>query len=61
MVSSLIALSFGIETTFGATRHVIRIGLIVVVAPLVFARFRSPGGRVETPPRPLLQAADASR
>ena len=43
---SLIALSLGIETAFVATHHVIRIGLIVVGAPLVFARFRSPGGRV---------------
>ena len=42
---SLIALSLGIETAFVATHHVIRIGLIVVVAPLVFARFRPPGNR----------------
>ena len=40
---SLIALSIGIETAFVATHHVIRIGLIVVGAPLVFARLRSPG------------------
>ncbi|MCY4467737.1 MAG: AbrB family transcriptional regulator [Thiotrichales bacterium] len=42
---SLIALSLGIETAFVATHHVVRIGLIVVVAPLVFARFGSPGRR----------------
>ena len=42
---SLIALSLGIETAFVATHHVIRIGLIVVVGPLVFARFRPPGNR----------------
>ena len=42
---SLIALSLGIETAFVATHHVIRIGLIVVGAPLVFARFGSPGAR----------------
>lgn len=40
---SLIALSIGIETAFVATHHVIRIGLIVVGAPFVFARLRSPG------------------
>ena len=39
---SLIALSLGIETAFVATHHVIRIALIVVGAPFVFARFRSP-------------------
>ena len=43
---SLIALSLGIETAFVATHHVIRIGLIVIGAPLVFARLRSSGGRV---------------
>ena len=42
--TSLIALSLGIETAFVATHHVIRIGFIVVVAPLVFKRFRQPGG-----------------
>ena len=42
---SLIALSLGIETAFVATHHVIRIGFIVVGAPLVFARFGSPRGR----------------
>ena len=42
---SLIALSLGIETAFVATHHVIRIGLIVVVAPLVFTRIRRPGGQ----------------
>ena len=48
---SLIALSLGIETAFVATHHVIRIGLIVMAAPLVFARIspprdrRPPGGR----------------
>ena len=42
---SLIALSLGIETAFVATHHVLRIGLIVVVAPLVFARFGSPVSR----------------
>ena len=42
---SLIALSLGIETAFVATHHVIRIGLIVVGAPLVFARFGSRRGR----------------
>ena len=41
---SLIALSLGIETAFVATHHVIRIGLIVVAAPLVFSRLRRPGG-----------------
>ena len=41
---SLIALSLGIETAFVATHHVIRIGLIVVAAPLVFSRFRRPDG-----------------
>ena len=41
---SLIALSLGIETAFVATHHVIRIGLIVVAAPLVFARIRQAGG-----------------
>ena len=47
---SLIALSLGIETAFVATHHVIRIGLIVMAAPLVFARIsppkdpRPPGG-----------------
>ncbi len=40
---SPIALSLGIETVFVATHHVIRIGLIVVAAPLVFARLRPPG------------------
>ena len=43
---SLIALSLGIETAFVATHHVLRIGLVVVAAPLVFARFGSPGGRI---------------
>ena len=42
---SLIALSLGIETAFVATHHIIRIGLIVVVAPLVFTRIRRPGGQ----------------
>lgn len=42
---SLIALSLGIETAFVATHHVVRIGLIVVGAPFVFARFGSPGAR----------------
>ena len=42
---SLIALSLGIEAAFVATHHVIRIGLIVVGAPFVFARLRSPGRR----------------
>ncbi len=42
---SLIALSLGIETAFVATHHVLRIGLVVVAAPLVFARFGSPGRR----------------
>ena len=42
---SLVALSLGIETAFVATHHVIRIGLIVVGAPLVFARFGSPRDR----------------
>ena len=42
---SLIALSLGIETAFVATHHVIRIGLIVMAAPLVFARLRPPGER----------------
>ena len=42
---SLIALSLGIETAFVATHHVIRIGFIVVGAPLVFARFGSPPAR----------------
>ena len=42
---SLIALSLGIETAFIATHHVIRIALIVVAAPLVFARLRPPGDR----------------
>ena len=42
---SLIALSLGIETAFVATHHVIRIGLIVVGAPYVFARLRSRGRR----------------
>ena len=41
---SLIALSLGIETAFVATHHVLRIALIVVGAPLVFARLRSSGG-----------------
>ena len=41
---SLIALSLGIETAFVATHHVIRIGLIVVGAPLVFAYLRQPRG-----------------
>ena len=38
---SLVALSLGIETAFVATHHVVRIGLIVVVAPLVYRRVRS--------------------
>ena len=42
---SLVALSLGIDTAFVATHHVVRIGLIVVGAPLVFARFRAPSGR----------------
>ena len=42
---SLIALSLGIETAFVATHHVLRIGLVVVAAPLVFARFGSRGAR----------------
>ena len=42
---SLIALSLGIETAFVATHHVVRIGLVVVGAPFVFARFGSPGAR----------------
>ena len=37
---SIIALSLGIETAFVATHHIIRIGLIVMAAPLVFARLR---------------------
>ena len=41
---SLIALSLGIETAFVATHHVIRIALIVVGGPWVFARLRPPGG-----------------
>lgn len=41
---SLIALSLGIETAFVATHHVLRIGLIVVGAPLVFARLHRPDG-----------------
>ena len=41
---SLIALSLGIETAFVATHHVIRIGLIVVAAPLVFTYLRPPRG-----------------
>ncbi len=43
---SLVALSLGIETAFVATHHVIRIGLIVIVAPLVFARLRPSGGSI---------------
>ena len=39
---SLIALSLGIETAFVATHHIVRIGLIVIAAPLVFRIF---GGR----------------
>ena len=42
---SLIALSLGIETAFVATHHVIRIGLIVMAAPLVFSRLRPPEKR----------------
>ena len=42
---SLIALSLGIETAFVATHHVIRIGLIVMAAPLVFARISPPRDR----------------
>ena len=42
---SLIALSLGIETAFVVTHHVIRIGLIVMAAPLVFARLRPPEER----------------
>ena len=42
---SLIALSLGIDTAFVATHHVLRIVLIVVGAPFVFARLRSPGRR----------------
>ena len=44
---SLIALSLGIETAFVATHHVIRIGLIVVVAPLVSNASASPAGTLE--------------
>lgn len=33
---SLIALALGVETAFVATHHVVRIGLIVTLAPLVF-------------------------
>ena len=40
---SLIALSLGIETAFVATHHVIRMGVIVMGAPWVFARLRSRG------------------
>ena len=42
---SLIALSLGIETAFVATHHVLRLGLIVVGAPLVFSRLRRSGGQ----------------
>ena len=33
---SLIALSLGIETAFVAAHHVLRIGMIVIAAPLIF-------------------------
>ena len=36
----LIALALGIETAFVATHHVIRIGMIVIAAPLVFRAIR---------------------
>lgn len=36
---SLIALALGIETAFVATHYVIRIGLIVISAPLLFRLF----------------------
>ena len=38
---SLIALSLGIDIAFVATHHVVRISFIVIVAPLLFAWFRS--------------------
>ena len=37
---TLIALTLGVETAFVATHHVVRIGLIVIGAPLVFALVR---------------------
>jgi hypothetical protein len=42
---SLIALALGIETAFVATHHVIRIGLIVISAPLLFRLFERWRGR----------------
>ena len=42
---SLVALSLGIETAFVATHHVLRLGLIVVGAPLLFSRLRRRGGQ----------------
>lgn len=45
---SLIALALGTETAFVATHHVIRIGLIVISAPLLFRlleRWRAPAPR----------------
>ena len=42
---SLIALSLGIDIAFVATHHVVRISFIVIVAPLLFAWFRSWRGR----------------
>ena len=35
---SLIALALGIETAFVATHHVVRIAMIVIVAPLIFRK-----------------------
>jgi hypothetical protein len=35
---SLIALALGVETAFVATHHVARIGMIVIVAPLLFRK-----------------------
>ncbi len=42
---SLIALALGIETAFVATHHVIRIGLIVITAPLTFRAIERWGAR----------------
>ncbi len=42
---SLIALALGIETAFVATHHVIRIGLIVISAPLLFRLIERWSGR----------------
>jgi uncharacterized membrane protein AbrB (regulator of aidB expression) len=46
---SLVALALAIDAAFVASHHVLRIIMIVIVAPLLFRRFLLPRPK---PPRP---------